>query len=122
MRMLINAQNISYKIDQKYILKDISLKIFSRQLVTIIGPNGSGKSTLLKILLGLLKPATGDIEKNESLRIGYMPQKLYIDHTLPITVKDFLKLSGQREKIADVLQQVNMLAHQNSMMHVLSGG
>lgn len=119
---LIEAQHIFYQQNGKIILQDISLIVKVGQLVTIIGPNGSGKSTLLKIMVGLTKVTQGQLIHKPMLRIGYMPQKLYIDQTLPINVKAFLGLSGHRQNIESVLDQVGMIHGQTLMMHDLSGG
>ncbi|WP_289480915.1 ATP-binding cassette domain-containing protein, partial [Klebsiella pneumoniae] len=50
---------------------------------TLLGPNGAGKSTLVRVVLGLVTPDEGVIKRNGKLRIGYVPQKLYLDTTLP---------------------------------------
>jgi zinc transport system ATP-binding protein len=120
--ILLQATNLSLQWEEKVILQDITLQVRAGQLVTLIGPNGSGKSTLLKVLLGLINPNQGNIYKAPQLKIGYMPQKLYIDSTLPISVEDFLKLSGQLEPINRVLEQVYMHNHRRALMHTLSGG
>lgn len=59
---MLNAQNLSYEVNQKQILHDISLEVASGQMFGILGPNGAGKSTLLKCLSGYQKPSTGDIQ------------------------------------------------------------
>jgi zinc transport system ATP-binding protein len=62
------------------------------EIVTILGPNGSGKSTLLRALLGIVPPARAVVAPRPGLRIGYVPQRLQIDRTLPMTVRRFLSL------------------------------
>lgn len=74
------------------ILHDISLSIGKGEIVTIVGPNGSGKSTLLRMLIGELKPTKGQVTRMAGLRIGYVPQKLPLDPSLPMTVRRFLDL------------------------------
>ncbi|WP_238696242.1 ATP-binding cassette domain-containing protein [Thiomicrorhabdus sediminis] len=94
--ILIEAQNINHRFADNLVLQNISLQILPKQIVTLIGPNGAGKSTLLKILLGLIKPSEGKIRRAENLRIGFMPQKIQVDPTLPMSVKRFLQLGLNR--------------------------
>jgi len=89
---LIQATNVSHQFNSTQVLQQISLQIFPKQIVTLIGPNGAGKSTLLKILLGLIKPTQGTVARQKNLHIGFMPQKIQIDPTLPMTVERFLQL------------------------------
>lgn len=89
---LLSAINISHAYGEQSVLQNISLAIHPKEVVTLIGPNGAGKSTLLSILLGLLSPTSGKLHKAENLKIGFMPQKIQIDPTLPLTVKRFLEL------------------------------
>lgn len=89
---LIKAENISHQYETNTVLEHISLQIFPKEIVTLIGPNGAGKSTLLKILLGLTKPTKGKVIRQKNLKIGFMPQKIQIDPTLPMTVERFLQL------------------------------
>jgi zinc transport system ATP-binding protein len=90
---LINAEDISLSIDQKLILDKVSLSLDRGDFITVIGPNGAGKSTLLKALIGLLKPDSGRIKRKDGLRIGYIPQKLSIEPSLPITAEGFIRLN-----------------------------
>ncbi|MGM0766623.1 MAG: ATP-binding cassette domain-containing protein [Pseudomonadota bacterium] len=90
--MLIQTRNLSVQIGQTPILRDITLQVQRGDIVTVIGPNGSGKSTLLKTIIGALKPSNGRIVLSPGLSIGYVPQRLHIDETLPMTVKRFLQL------------------------------
>ena len=98
---LIKAENISHKFDDTTVLQHISLQIFPKEIVTLIGPNGAGKSTLLKILLGLIKPSNGKISRQKNLKIGFMPQKIQIDPTLPMTVRRFLQLGLPNPSLKD---------------------
>ena len=74
------------------ILYGVSLAIGASEIVTVVGPNGSGKSTLLRCLIGAIRPDGGTVVRREGLRIGYVPQSLAIDATLPMTVRRFLDL------------------------------
>ena len=72
----------------------VSLRIEAGEIVTIVGPNGSGKTSLLRAIIGAIKPIKGQVSHARDLKIGYVPQKLHIDETLPITVSRFLNLQG----------------------------
>lgn len=91
-KVLIQADKISHQFAESKVLSDVSLKISAKEIVTLIGPNGAGKSTLLKILLGLLKPTQGKVSRAKGLTVGFMPQKIQVDPTLPMTVERFLRL------------------------------
>jgi zinc transport system ATP-binding protein len=121
---LVNAQSVSYELAQRKILDNISLQIAENQILTLIGPNGAGKTTLVKIVLGLLKPSSGKIVTRPNLRVGYMPQRLVVESTMPITVKKFLQLAVHTNKllIEKSLDDVSSLPLINHQIHSLSGG
>ena len=73
-------------------LENVDFHIDKGEIVTILGPNGSGKSTLLRAIIRAIPLSAGTLERAENLRIGYVPQKLHIDPTLPLTVERFLSL------------------------------
>jgi zinc transport system ATP-binding protein len=121
---LINADNISLEIDQRQILNNISLQINAEQIVTLIGPNGAGKTSLVKIALGLIKPTTGSVKTKKGLRIGYMPQRLHIDQSMPVSVERFLKLAvnANNNEINNALGEVGADSLRHSQLFSLSGG
>ena len=82
---LIAAENICVRLGGTEVLHAVSLAIDPGEIVTILGPNGSGKSTLLRALLGIVPLASGRVTKAGALRIGYVPQRLSIDRTMPMT-------------------------------------
>ena len=89
---LISAQNVSVMFDGRTALSDVSLVISLNEIVTIVGPNGAGKSSLVRLLVGALEPDKGKIVRCDDLKIGYVPQKIAIDHSMPMSVARFLKL------------------------------
>ncbi|HIF9237523.1 TPA: ATP-binding cassette domain-containing protein, partial [Photobacterium damselae] len=60
--MLFNCQHLSYSIDERHILRNVSLQLSAGESVALLGTNGAGKSTLLKLMLGILTPQSGKIE------------------------------------------------------------
>lgn len=124
MTQLMALNNISVKINQQKILYDVSLTINLSQIITILGPNGAGKSTLVKVILGLISPTTGTIERASDLTIGYIPQSINLNPTLPITVKRFMQLNKQLS-YDDIIQTLSLVKAQyliDRSMHQLSGG
>ncbi|ATI42732.1 zinc ABC transporter ATP-binding protein ZnuC [Pacificitalea manganoxidans] len=122
--MLIRAEGLSIRQQGKLILDRIDLSIDPREIVTVVGPNGSGKSTLLRALLGALPPAAGRVTRADGLRIGYVPQSLQVDPTLPITVRRFLDLPHRRPaaKVNAALEEAGVPTLAGRQMSVLSGG
>lgn len=122
--VLVDVQAVSFEIEQRQILHDISLQIAETQIVTLIGPNGAGKTTLIKIALGLLKPSSGTVEIRKGLRIGYMPQRLHVEPTMPITVSKFLQLAvhANKQSVEKCLAEVGASALITHQIHSLSSG
>jgi len=108
----------------RWLVENISLSISAREIVTLIGPNGAGKSTTAKLVTGVLKPSTGQVVRQSDLKIGYVPQKLTIDWTLPLTVKRLMGLTGRftNAEITTALDAVGATHLLNAMVQNLSGG
>ncbi len=102
----------------------VTMRLDAGEIVTIVGPNGSGKSTLLRGLIGALPLARGTIKRMPHLRIGYVPQKLHIDPTLPITVRRFLNLPRRvsRDAARAALERTGVGALEGRALSGLSGG
>jgi zinc transport system ATP-binding protein len=120
---LIAANNLEKSFGRVQVLSNVSLKLLPRNIMTIIGPNGSGKTTLVRILLGLDTPVQGTITRKDRLRIGYVPQKLAIDPTLPLTTSWFLALTAkQADDVVEVAREVGVEGILNQPLQALSGG
>lgn len=121
---LLTLDNVRLAFQGDAVLDGVSLSLQAGQITTLIGPNGAGKTTLVRIVLGLLQPQSGQLQRRADLRIGYMPQKLHLDNTLPLTVKRFLQLArgARKQDLNASLQQVGAEHLLNHPMHGLSGG
>ena len=122
--ILIEAQGISVRLGGSEVLSDVSLRLTEGEIVTVLGPNGSGKSTLLRTLLGMIPLTAGHVKRAEGLRLGYVPQRLSIDPSLPMTVRRFLSLP-HRASVPDgdaALRSVGLDGVAQRQMTALSGG
>ncbi len=121
---LIAARGVDVRYGGQRVLQGVDIAIEQGEIVTIVGPNGSGKSTLLRVLVGALKPQKGQVTRAPKLRIGYVPQRLHIDPTLPMTVNRFLDLPLRvgPEDAASALQQAGVPGVGKRQMADLSGG
>lgn len=124
MTKLVTLENVTVSFGQRRVLSDISLNLSPGKILTLLGPNGAGKSTLVRVVLGLVAPDTGIIKRDKQLRIGYVPQKLHLDATLPLTVGRFLRLrpGARKEEILPALKRVNAAHLVDAPMQKLSGG
>ncbi len=96
---LISLNNVSACYGQRRVLDHIRLDIRQGEMVILRGPNGGGKTTLLRLIAGLVRPAGGHIDRQEGLRIGYLPQYRSIDRDFPVTVSQAVMgglLEGRR--------------------------
>lgn len=121
---LVSLKNINVFNKSKHVLQDITLNILPREFITIVGPNGAGKSTLIKIIAGILKPNNGSISKKSKINIGYVPQKIYLDQSIPITVTQFLNLlrKNSSEQILEIAKQLKITSLLHNQLSSLSGG
>ena len=121
---LINLERINFKRNGKTILQDVDLSVGGGEIVTLIGPNGAGKSTLVKIALRLLAPDDGVVTQRPGLSVGYVPQQIEFDPTLPLTVRRFLNLQRRyaRTAIDHALAQAGADDVRDAPLQGLSGG
>lgn len=92
---ILEVRNLSVTLDHERILRDLSFDVSKGEMLVVIGPNGAGKTVLFRALLGLV-PHQGEIKWPANARIGYIPQKLALDRTIPITVREFFLLKSAR--------------------------
>ncbi len=121
--MLLVVDSVSLHRNDKTLLDQVSFSLEKGRILTLIGPNGAGKTTLVKIILGLMKPDAGSVKRAPGIRIGYMPQRLVIDPTLPLTVGGFLKLTDRDPaSCKTALDWAGVKALWLSPLYSLSGG
>lgn len=137
---MIKAEHLTVTFDEHKVLDDLTFEIKKGETVAIVGPNGSGKSTLIKTLLGLI-PFSGEIAffnseplpykkyitnlKQYFRKVGYVPQKIDFDRTVPITVTELLSVYQNKKnvkKILALLQEVGADRLFNAPIGQLSGG
>ncbi len=136
----IVLKDVSFAYAKEKVLEDVCLTVPKGDFASIVGPNGSGKTTLLKLILGLLKPASGDIRifgdtpEKANLRMGYMPQYAHLDTQFPVTVLDVVLMgrlgytSGGRYSRKDrkaaksSLEEVKLSGLAKHLFSELSGG
>lgn len=121
---LVEITKLVVRLGGHIVLHDVDFAIEPGEIVTIVGPNGSGKSTLLRVIIGALAPTSGDVRRREGLRIGYVPQRLHIDPTLPMTVNRFLNLPRKtsQAQVSEALKQAGVPELVDRQMTRLSGG
>ncbi|MFH0842346.1 MAG: ABC transporter ATP-binding protein [Bacteroidota bacterium] len=139
MPYLFEMQSVSVSYGAGYVLRDINLTVNESDFIGVIGPNGGGKTTLLKVILGQIKPVSGNIVFNSlpdgSNSIGYLPQMSTGDINYPVTVTDVV-LSGMmirkkilsrmsssdKNKAAQIIEELGLSALAHSSLNELSGG
>ncbi|MCC0047773.1 MAG: ATP-binding cassette domain-containing protein [Rhodobiaceae bacterium] len=121
---LASLTNAGVSRSGRWLVRGVSLTVQPGEIVTLIGPNGSGKSTSVKLALGILDPTEGNASRRKGLRVGYVPQKLAIDWTLPLTVSRFLRLTGpvREDEAKEALAETGIAHLQASELRNLSGG
>ena len=122
--MLIAVTNLNVRYGAKTVLQNLNLFLNQGEIVTIVGPNGSGKTTLFKAIIGTAPIKSGKVKLKDNLKMGYVPQQLNIDHSLPMTVKRFLLLAQRKnqktfEKAIEIVGAKDLL---NRQIYNLSGG
>jgi len=121
---LVSLNNVGIRRNGRWLVRGVDFSVSPGEIVTLIGPNGSGKSTSAKAAIGVLKPDEGTVERLSGLKVGYVPQKLAVDWTLPLTVRRLMTLTGplpDREMMA-ALEAAGMAHMLDAEVQHLSGG
>lgn len=129
----IEVKNLSFSYGKTPVLSDVNLEIEENDFVAIIGPNGGGKSTLMKLIVGLLKPAKGEVrlfgEKvpTKKWAVGYVPQNTQRNMEFPITVGECVALGkiglkAKSREVSEALSKVHLEGFLDRRLGELSGG
>lgn len=121
---LIDGRSISVAYGSHVILDGIDISIAPSEIVTVIGPNGAGKTTLIRVLLGLLKPSSGTVERRTGVRVGYLPQRMQFDPVLPLQVSRLMNLTQHSSAVAvgAALAETGVAYLRGAQVGTLSGG
>lgn len=123
--ILVRLKDVGVTLGGKTVLEDISFDIPAGRILTLIGPNGAGKTTLLKVILGVLSPDKGVVERKAGLKTGYVPQKTNLSRAMPVTVRRFLCLDKRYndDELAAALNLTGLPPDfLDKSVHPLSGG
>ncbi|OGM76143.1 hypothetical protein A2188_01625, partial [Candidatus Woesebacteria bacterium RIFOXYA1_FULL_43_9] len=124
-KTILTVSDLIFEAQGKSILDKISFTLSDDETLAVIGPNGAGKTVLVKCLLGLL-PYKGSVIWNKNVKVGYVPQKLYVEKNMPLTVAEFLAFKEKKlAKVEETLVKVGFGGRKNLLkdkLGVLSGG
>lgn len=120
---LVTLENLTVEFDDRPVVDGVNLNVHRGDIITVIGPNGAGKTTLIKAILGIQKLSRGAVRRAKDLVIGYVPQHLILESTLPLSVKRFMLLSGRPlPECENALARTGVSHLLNASIHHLSGG
>lgn len=121
---LVRLENAGIRRDGRWLVRGVDFSVSPGEIVTLIGPNGSGKSTSAKMAIGVLKPNEGRVERSRPFTVGYVPQKLAIDWTMPLTVRRLMTLTARLSstELLAALEAVGMAHLVDAEVQNLSGG
>jgi len=135
------VEGVSVRLGGREVLHDVRFSIQAGEFVGLIGSNGAGKTTLLRVILGLQKPAAGQVRFGGAARarrapaVGYVPQKIELDPDMPLRARDLVGLGvdghrfgipvpsrGRRALVDEALRAVGATAFADARVGTLSGG
>lgn len=121
---LISMQGVGVRRGGAWLVRGVDLAIAPGEIVTLIGPNGSGKSTTARAAIGVVRPTEGIVARKPGLKVGYVPQKLEIDWTLPLTVRRLMTITASHgaNDIDEALEAVGIAHLATRQVQHLSGG
>ncbi len=120
---LVTLEHVTIAFDDRPVVDRVDLRVHRGDIITIIGPNGAGKTTLIKAVLGIQQVTEGAVKLARNLTVGYVPQHLVLESTLPLTVRRFMALSGRSgPECRAALAKTGVEHLIDASIHHLSGG
>ena len=121
---LVEMRGVGVFRSGRWLVSGIDLTINPGEIITLIGPNGSGKTTTAKTAIGIVKNDSGTVARADDLVVGYVPQKLSVDRSLPMTVTRMMTLTTKADAgtLARALDRVGISHLARAQVHDLSGG
>ena len=121
---LLQLSNAGIERAGRWLVRGVEFAVAAGEIVTLIGPNGSGKSTTAKMALNILEPDEGGVTRRAGLVVSYVPQKISVDWTLPLTVERFMRLTGNvtKPEADDAMTETGVSHLQHEEVRTLSGG
>lgn len=112
---ILSVKNLTVERNDRLIIEDLSFDVTEGETLAVIGPNGAGKTTLLRAILGLIQ-YKGEVTWKSGVKIGYVPQRLYIESDIPLTTEEFLSIKKTNKKdITGVLEAVGLSGESDTM-------
>ena len=123
-RPLISLKNAGIFRSDRWLVRGVTFDLKPGEILTLIGPNGSGKSTTAKVALGIYSPDEGSAQRQQKLKVRYVPQRFSIDWTIPLKVKRLMNLTGRigTKEANEAMSLTGTLHLANSEVRTLSGG
>ena len=121
---LVSARDIGVRRSERWIIRHVDVQVPRGALVYVIGANGAGKSTCAKAVLGLIEIDEGAVDRAPDVTVGYVPQRLAISPTLPLTLRRLMTLTRRfpRREIEAALDAVGLERLGDPPISTLSGG
>ncbi|MDX2679226.1 metal ABC transporter ATP-binding protein [Streptomyces sp. NY05-11A] len=131
---LVRLSGVHARYDHRTVLRDVDLTVPHNAFIGVVGPSGSGKTTLLRLLLGMMQPTQGRVERVEGLSVGYVPQLETVDWNFPITVRECVMAArkqsrflprptrAERTETDEVLERLSIRQFADRKIRELSGG
>ncbi len=122
--VLVSGEGLGVRRDGRWLIRDVDIEVRRGEIVSIVGPNGGGKTTLVKTLLGIERPTAGRVVRSGGLKVGYVPQRLAVDRTMPLSVERLMTLvrRAPRADVVAALEETAVAHLLHRAVQELSGG